>query len=163
MRRSTGRRWGRRRWWGRRGTACWSGFGPGRRWRCMGCRAGFIGAGAKTVIPAKAVAKVSMRLVPEMTPAETFAQLKSFVESIAPKGCAVEVRLIHSGDAILVSTDNPYVGAATAAMKAVFGRETVFVRGGRIDSDCGGFCAGAWDSYAADGVWAAGRQPSCAE
>ncbi len=95
-----------------------------------GMPGGFIGAGAKTVIPAKALAKVSMRLVPEMTPDETFAQLKSYVESIAPKGCTVEVRLIHSGDPFVVDTANPYVGAATEAMRQVFGKETVFVRGG---------------------------------
>jgi acetylornithine deacetylase/succinyl-diaminopimelate desuccinylase-like protein len=95
-----------------------------------GMPGGFIGAGAKTVIPAKAVAKVSMRLVPDMTPAETFAQLQEYVRTIVPKGCTVEVRLIHSGDPFVVSTDNPYVGAATQAMHAVFGKETVFVRGG---------------------------------
>ena len=95
-----------------------------------GMPGGFIGAGAKTVIPAKAVAKVSMRLVPDMTPAETFAQLKSYVESIAPKGCTVDVRLIHSGDPFVVDTDNSFVQAATAAMKDVFGKETVYVRGG---------------------------------
>ena len=95
-----------------------------------GMPGGFIGAGAKTVIPAKAVAKVSMRLVPDMTPAETFAQLQSFVASIVPKGCTAEVRLIHSGDPFVVSTDNPFVGAATSAMREVFGKDTVFVRGG---------------------------------
>ncbi len=95
-----------------------------------GMPGGFIGAGAKTVIPAKAVAKVSMRLVPDMEPAEIFSLLKDYVVSITPKGCSVEVRLIHSGDPFVVSTDNPYVGAATEAMKAVFGKETVFVRGG---------------------------------
>ena len=95
-----------------------------------GMPGGFIGAGAKTVIPAKAVAKVSMRLVPDMTPAETFAQLESYVASIVPKGCTAEVRLIHSGDPFVVSTDNPFVGAATKAMREVFGKETVFVRGG---------------------------------
>ena len=47
---------------------------------------GFTGAGAKTVIPAKAVAKVSMRLVPDQSPAEAFAQYKAFVESLAPRG-----------------------------------------------------------------------------
>src|ERR1700761_5740927 len=50
-----------------------------------GMPGGFIGAGAKTVIPARAIAKVSMRLVPEMTAAEAFAQYKSFVESLTPK------------------------------------------------------------------------------
>ena len=95
-----------------------------------GMPGGFIGAGAKTVIPAKAVAKVSMRLVPDMTPAESFAQYKAFVESLTPRGCTLEVRLIHAGDPIVVSTDNRYVGMANDAMKTVFGKETVFVRGG---------------------------------
>jgi len=95
-----------------------------------GMPGGFIGAGAKTVIPAKALAKVSMRLVPDMTPAETFALYKSYVETLVPKGCTAEVRLIHMGDPIVVSTDNSYVAAATEAMHTVFGKETVFVRGG---------------------------------
>jgi acetylornithine deacetylase/succinyl-diaminopimelate desuccinylase-like protein len=95
-----------------------------------GMPGGFTGAGAKTVIPARAVAKVSMRLVPEQTPAESFAQFKAYVESLCPKGITLEVRLIHSGDPIVVSTDNPYVRAATQAMHDVFGNETVFVRGG---------------------------------
>ena len=95
-----------------------------------GIAGGFTGAGAKTVIPARALAKVSMRLVPEMTPAESFALFKAYVEAICPEGTTVEVRLIHSGDPIVVSTDNPYVRAATSAMRAVFGKETVFVRGG---------------------------------
>jgi acetylornithine deacetylase/succinyl-diaminopimelate desuccinylase-like protein len=95
-----------------------------------GMPGGFIGAGAKTVIPAKALAKVSMRLVPDMTPAETFDLYKSYVESICPRGVTLEVRLIHSGDPVVVSTDNPYVRAATSAMHDVFARDTVFVRGG---------------------------------
>ena len=95
-----------------------------------GMPGGFVGAGAKTVIPAKAVAKVSLRLVPEMTPEDTYGKLKGYVEAIVPKGCTVEVRMIHSGEAFVVSTDNPFIGAATEAMQRVFGRETVFVRGG---------------------------------
>jgi acetylornithine deacetylase/succinyl-diaminopimelate desuccinylase-like protein len=95
-----------------------------------GMPGGFIGAGAKTVIPAKALAKVSLRLVPDMTPAETFALYKTYVESIVPRGCSVDVRMIHSGDPIVVSTDNRFVAAATEAMKTVFAQDTVFVRGG---------------------------------
>ena len=95
-----------------------------------GMPGGFIGVGAKTVIPAKAMAKVSMRLVPDMTPEETFAQLRDYVATIVPKGVTAEVRLIHSGEPFVVSTDNPYIAAATEAMKIVFGKETVFVRGG---------------------------------
>ena len=100
-----------------------------------GMPGGFIGHGAKTVIPAKAIAKVSMRLVPDMTPAQAFESLKTYVESMAagPKGlggCTVEVRMIHSGEPFVMSTDNRFIGAATKAMHEVFGRETVFVRGG---------------------------------
>jgi acetylornithine deacetylase/succinyl-diaminopimelate desuccinylase-like protein len=95
-----------------------------------GMPGGFIGAGAKTVIPAKAVAKVSMRLVPDMTPQESFAQYKSYVESLKPKGIELDVRLIHSGDAIVVGTDNPYIEAATKALKGVWGKDTVFIRSG---------------------------------
>jgi acetylornithine deacetylase/succinyl-diaminopimelate desuccinylase-like protein len=95
-----------------------------------GMPGGFIGAGAKTVIPAKATAKISFRLVPGMKPEATFAKYKAFVESIVPKGITAKVTMIHSGEPIVVSTDNEYVRAATAAMAEVFGKETVFVRGG---------------------------------
>ncbi|HME56935.1 MAG TPA: dipeptidase, partial [Terracidiphilus sp.] len=77
-----------------------------------GIPGGFIGAGAKTVIPAKAVAKISMRLVPGMTPAKAFELYKSYVEKIAPSGVDVEVRLISAGDPCLVRVDNPYIQAA---------------------------------------------------
>ncbi len=95
-----------------------------------GMPGGFTGAGAKTVIPARAIAKVSMRLVPAMTPGKAFAQYKRYVESLTPAGVTVDVRLIHSGDPIVIGTDNPYVKAATAAMHEVFGKDTVFVRSG---------------------------------
>jgi acetylornithine deacetylase/succinyl-diaminopimelate desuccinylase-like protein len=91
---------------------------------------GFVGAGAKTVIPAKATAKISMRLVPGQVPAEIFEQYKSFVESIVPRGVEVTVRLIHSAEPIVVSTDNRFVRASVEAMRQVFGTDTVFVRGG---------------------------------
>jgi acetylornithine deacetylase/succinyl-diaminopimelate desuccinylase-like protein len=95
-----------------------------------GIPGGFIGAGAKTVIPARAVAKVSMRLVPGMTPAKSFALYKTCVEKIAPAGVDVEIRLIHSGDPCLIPVDNPYIRAATRALKEVWGKETVFIRSG---------------------------------
>jgi acetylornithine deacetylase/succinyl-diaminopimelate desuccinylase-like protein len=95
-----------------------------------GMPGGFIGAGAKTVIPAKAVAKVSMRLVPGMTPAKAFAQYKGYVEKIAPASVDVEVRLIHQGDPCLVPTDNPFMRAATRALHEVWGKDTVFIRSG---------------------------------
>lgn len=95
-----------------------------------GIPGGFTGAGAKTVIPAKATAKVSMRLVPNMTPTKAFEQYKSYVEKIAPKGVDVSVRLIHSGDPCLIPVDNPYIQAATRALHEVWGKDTVFIRSG---------------------------------
>ena len=95
-----------------------------------GIAGGFTGVGAKTVIPAKALAKISFRLVPGMKPDETFEKYKDFVEEICPKGVTCEVRMIHSGDPIVVSTDNEYIRAAKQAMAKVFGKDTVFVRGG---------------------------------
>jgi acetylornithine deacetylase/succinyl-diaminopimelate desuccinylase-like protein len=95
-----------------------------------GIPGGFTGTGAKTVIPAKAVAKVSMRLVPGMTPAKSFTLYKSYVERIAPPGVDVEVRLIHAGDPCLIPVDNLYIQAATRALREVWGRETVFIRSG---------------------------------
>jgi acetylornithine deacetylase/succinyl-diaminopimelate desuccinylase-like protein len=95
-----------------------------------GIPGGFIGAGAKTVIPAKALAKVSMRLVPGMTPAKAFDLYKSYVEKLVPPGVDVEVRLIHSGDPCLIPVDNPYIKAATRALHEVWGKDTVFIRSG---------------------------------
>lgn len=95
-----------------------------------GMPGGFIGAGAKTVIPAKAAAKVSMRLVPNMTPSKIFALYKSYVEKIAPAGVEVDVRLIHTGDPCLIPVNNRYIQAATRALHAIWGRDTVFIRAG---------------------------------
>ena len=95
-----------------------------------GMPGGFTGAGAKTVIPAKAVAKISFRLVPGMKPMEIFARYKEFVEEITPKGITVDVRLIHFGDPIVMSSDNPYIRAAKKAMAEVFHKDTVFIRSG---------------------------------
>jgi len=95
-----------------------------------GMPGGFTGAGAKTVIPARAQAKVSMRLVPNMTPAKAFAQYKSYVEKIAPRGVEVSVRLIHQGDACLIPVNNKYVQASVRAMHEVWGKDTVFIRSG---------------------------------
>jgi acetylornithine deacetylase/succinyl-diaminopimelate desuccinylase-like protein len=95
-----------------------------------GIPGGFIGAGAKTVSPAKALAKVSMRLVPDMTPAKAFALYKSYVQRITPAGVDVEVRLIHSGDPCLIPVNNPYIRAATQALREVWGKDTVFIRSG---------------------------------
>src|SRR5579863_3475000 len=95
-----------------------------------GMPGGFVGAGAKTVIPAKATAKISMRIVPKMKPEEAFEQYKKYVMSLRPKGIELKVKLLSMGEPSIIPTDNPYVQAATAAMKEVFGKDTVFIRSG---------------------------------
>jgi acetylornithine deacetylase/succinyl-diaminopimelate desuccinylase-like protein len=95
-----------------------------------GMPGGFTGAGAKTVIPAKAMAKISLRLVPEMTSQEAFAQLKSYIGRLQPKGVDLRLRLIHAADPIVVRSDNRYIQAATRALRQVFGQDTVFIRAG---------------------------------
>ena len=95
-----------------------------------GMPGGFTGAGAKTVIPARASAKISMRLVPNQRPDEVFALFSKYVNSITPRGIQISIRQLSGADPMLIRTDNHYVQAAKAAMKEVFGRETVFIRSG---------------------------------
>ncbi len=95
-----------------------------------GILGGFTGVGAKTVIPAKATAKASMRLVPEMTSADALRRLSEFVHQVCPPGVTAEVRLIHSAEPSLIPVNNPWIRSAAAAMTEVWGRETVFVRSG---------------------------------
>jgi acetylornithine deacetylase/succinyl-diaminopimelate desuccinylase-like protein len=95
-----------------------------------GMPGGFIGAGAKTVIPARATAKVSMRIVPNMKSDEAFKLFNDYVMSLVPKGISLKVKLLSMGDPIIIRTDNPFVKAATEAMKEVFGKNTVYIRSG---------------------------------
>lgn len=95
-----------------------------------GMPGGFIGAGAKTVIPAKASAKISMRLVPNQDPDEVFKLFTDYVKSITPRGIQISIRQLSGADPMLIRTDNHYVQAAKDAMKEVFGKDTVFIRSG---------------------------------
>lgn len=95
-----------------------------------GVPGGFTGTGAKTVIPARASAKVSMRLVPAQRPAEVFELYSSFVQTNIPKGISVKIKQLSMADPIVIRTDNRFVKASTEAMKDVFHRDTVFIRSG---------------------------------
>ncbi len=95
-----------------------------------GMPGGFTGAGAKTVIPARASAKVSMRLVPDQDPEDIWKRFHNYVKKLVPKGIEINVVRHSVADPIVVSTDNPYVKAASRAMKEVFDKETVFIRSG---------------------------------
>ena len=95
-----------------------------------GIAGGFTGAGAKTVIPAKATAKVSMRMVPNQNPEKVIQSFKKFVRDNTPKGIETEVRVLSSGPAIMVNPDHPAIAVAAKAFAEVLGGETVFVRSG---------------------------------
>jgi acetylornithine deacetylase/succinyl-diaminopimelate desuccinylase-like protein len=95
-----------------------------------GIRGGFTGEGAKTVIPAVATAKISMRLVPEMDPKEVARQFAARVRKLTPRGLTSKVRVLSSAPASVVSTENRYIEAAAKALEEVFKRKTVYTRSG---------------------------------
>jgi acetylornithine deacetylase/succinyl-diaminopimelate desuccinylase-like protein len=95
-----------------------------------GIRGGFTGEGAKTVIPARALAKLSVRLVADQRPGEATAQLQKAVAAACPKGVTAEFKPIHSAPPSLVNPDNRFIQAAAEAMRQVFGKETVYIRSG---------------------------------
>jgi acetylornithine deacetylase/succinyl-diaminopimelate desuccinylase-like protein len=95
-----------------------------------GIRGGFTGDGAKTVIPARVVVKISARLVADQDPVEASAQLTAAVKSVCPRGVSAEFRAIHSAAPSLVDPSNPFVRASAEAMAEAFGKETVFIRSG---------------------------------
>ena len=95
-----------------------------------GIAGGFTGAGAKTVIPAKAIAKVSMRLVPNQDPHKIVEAYKAFVQASAPAGIQTEVRILSAGEPIVVNPDHPAIEVAAAVFGNMLGRSTVFTRSG---------------------------------
>ena len=95
-----------------------------------GIKGGFIGEGAKTVIPAQATAKVSLRLVPGQQVAEVGRALQRAVAALAPAWAEVKVRLQHGGDPVQVDVTHPAFEILNEAFEAVEGRRAVQVRAG---------------------------------
>ncbi|MCU1257163.1 MAG: peptidase [Bryobacterales bacterium] len=95
-----------------------------------GIAGGFTGAGSKTVIPAKATAKVSFRLVPNQDPDKVMAAFEKFVAKNTPRGIKTEVRVLGKSPGLLVKTDHPAIQIAARAFSDVFGKPTVFTRSG---------------------------------
>jgi acetylornithine deacetylase/succinyl-diaminopimelate desuccinylase-like protein len=95
-----------------------------------GIRGGFTGEGAKTVIPARAVAKISARLVADQDPVEAAAQLQKAIAAACPKGVTAEFKVLHAGAPSLTNPDNRFIHAAAEAMKQIFGKDTVYIRSG---------------------------------
>jgi acetylornithine deacetylase/succinyl-diaminopimelate desuccinylase-like protein len=95
-----------------------------------GITGGFQGEGAKTIIPARASAKVSCRLVPDQEPDEIVRKLEAHFAKVAPPGVRVRVQNLHGGRPYLAPTDHPVFEVAKRAFSKAFGKPTVFMREG---------------------------------
>jgi acetylornithine deacetylase/succinyl-diaminopimelate desuccinylase-like protein len=95
-----------------------------------GLLSGFTGEGAKTVLPAVSMAKISMRLVPNQDPDKIAELFEAYVRKIAPKTVELKITRMHGGKPWMTSFDNPFVQAAGRAIEKGFGRPPVFTREG---------------------------------
>lgn len=91
---------------------------------------GYQGEGSKTVLPSKAMAKFSFRLVPDQDPADIAAKVARHLESHTPPGVRLEIDVGHSGDPYLADPQSPHGKAAQRALARTFGREPVLIREG---------------------------------
>ena len=95
-----------------------------------GLLSGFTGDGAKTVLPAVSMAKVSMRLVPNQHPDRIAELFEAYLRDIAPKTVELKITRMHGGKPWMTAYDNPFVQAAARAIERGFGRKPVFTREG---------------------------------
>jgi acetylornithine deacetylase/succinyl-diaminopimelate desuccinylase-like protein len=95
-----------------------------------GLLAGFTGEGAKTVIPAVAMAKVSMRLVPDQTPERVGDLFETYLQKVVPKTVEWKLTRMHGGKPWITEPDNRFVQAAARAIEQGFGKRPVFTREG---------------------------------
>ncbi|MGH7285389.1 MAG: dipeptidase [Polyangiaceae bacterium] len=97
---------------------------------CNGILGGFQGEGAKTIIPARASAKISCRLVPHQEPEEIQRLVADHLKKLAPAGVKIHVEYMHGGRPYLAPTDHPVFEVAKRAFTRAFGKPTVFIREG---------------------------------
>ncbi|RMD48098.1 MAG: dipeptidase [Ignavibacteria bacterium] len=97
---------------------------------CNGIVGGFTGEGAKTVLPSKASAKISMRLVPNQNPKKIAKEFTKYIKSLAPKSVRVNVTEMHGGLPIAMPLNDKAIEAAANAAGKAFGKKTVFTREG---------------------------------
>jgi acetylornithine deacetylase/succinyl-diaminopimelate desuccinylase-like protein len=97
---------------------------------CNGIWGGFTGEGAKTVLPSKASAKISMRLVPDQKASKVAKLFEKHIKKIAPKTVTVNVRYIHGGEPAITPIDSAGVMAAVAALEKGFGKKPLYQREG---------------------------------
>ena len=91
---------------------------------------GFTGEGAKTVIPATAMAKISMRLVPNQDPDRIAHLFEQHLRTVTPGSVELTLTRMHGGNPWLASIDHPAIRAASRAFEKGFGAKPVFVREG---------------------------------
>jgi succinyl-diaminopimelate desuccinylase len=106
-----------------------------RRWArptfdINGIWGGYQGAGSKTVLPARAGAKFSFRLVPDQDPDKIRRALREHLEPLCPPGIQMELIDMHGARGIVVPLDSPFMQAAATAIEQGFGRPPVFIREG---------------------------------
>ena len=106
-----------------------------RRWARPTCDinglwSGYQGEGAKTVLPAKAGAKLSFRLVPDQDPKKITEGLRALFEPLVPPGITMELVEHHGAPGVVFPLDSPYMAAASAAIERGFGAKPVFIREG---------------------------------
>jgi acetylornithine deacetylase/succinyl-diaminopimelate desuccinylase-like protein len=97
---------------------------------CNGIWGGFTGEGAKTVLPAKAFAKISMRLVPDQEPDKIAKLFEEYIKRIAPKTVKIQVKGLHHGKPAITPMDSKWIKAAFTALRQAFGKDPVFIRTG---------------------------------
>ena len=106
-----------------------------RRWARPTCDinglwSGYQGEGGKTIVPAKAGAKVSFRLVPNQTPAEVADQMKQFLKENTPVGIDARLVELHGGPGVVVNPHSPFIAAAKKAVATAFDKGPVLIREG---------------------------------
>lgn len=97
---------------------------------CNGIWGGFVGEGAKTVLPSRASAKISMRLVPNQKSAKAAKLFEQHIRRLVPKTVSVKVRNLHGGEPAITPIDSPGVRAAVAALEKGFGKKPLYQREG---------------------------------
>lgn len=116
--------------WGEKGYTTVERTGTRPTLEVNGIWGGYIGEGAKTVLPSKAFAKISMRLVPNQQSDKVTKLFKDYFESIAPKSVKVKVTPHHGGEPVVTPTDSIAYKAAQRAILESFGKEPIPTRGG---------------------------------
>ena len=95
-----------------------------------GMLCGWTGPGAKTVLPAKSMAKISCRLVPNQDPEEIAALLEAHIKNLIPSTVRCKVTALHGGKPWITPREHPALDCANRAVQTVFGRDALFVREG---------------------------------